>query len=361
MKNKWTYIIIAVVVVAILAAGGIYYFSSSNDYVAKVDGQKVTRAEYTFFLKSVQNSMEVAANLLNDTDKKAFWASKINGENAVDVAKDKALDEVKEVKIELIKAKQSGLILSKKDADDTDASVDNMLKSAAQQNQSGQSTQNASTDTNATISDSDFKAQYGISIAEYKTIMRNFRLAYNYIQQEEGKMNITDAEVKNLYDTKLKDSVDQVTVRHILFPILDPVTQQVLPKATQDANKKQAEDILARIKAGEDMAKLAPQYSQDPSVAQNQGVYTFGINDGYVQEFKDFAFKAKVGDLQIVTTKYGYHVMRLESRTTYDQVKDKAKKAALDDKFSQQVEQMKKDPQFNVVKNTKIFNSINIG
>jgi len=48
-----------------------------------------------------------------------------------------------------------------------------------------------------------------------------------------------------------------------------------LPIEKQEEAKKKAEEILLKVKAGEDFASLAKQYSEDPGSKDTGGEYTF--------------------------------------------------------------------------------------
>jgi peptidyl-prolyl cis-trans isomerase C len=91
-------------------------------------------------------------------------------------------------------------------------------------------------------------------------------------------------------------------------------------------SEKEAQDIEARLAAGEKFEDLAKQYSLD-------GSKDYGGDLGYftaaemVPEFSKAAFELKVGETsQPVKTDFGWHIIRLEDRKQgaaqpYDQVK----------------------------------------
>jgi foldase protein PrsA len=131
LKNKVLIIAIAAVVVLALAIGfGVFFLNNSSDYVAKVDGEKITVAEYKFFLANVKSSIEQAVGLsssdASSVDK--FWKGKLGTMNAEDYAKDQALGKVQEFKIELIKAKDEGVKLDQSDISSVDSYIDTIIK-----------------------------------------------------------------------------------------------------------------------------------------------------------------------------------------------------------------------------------------
>lgn len=76
-------------------------------------------------------------------------------------------------------------------------------------------------------------------------------------------------------------------------------------EAYQDIQK-----LLERIKAGEDFAALAREYSNCPSAKNGGDLGDFSKGD-MVKPFEDAAFKLKKGKVStIVETQYGYHIIK---------------------------------------------------
>ncbi len=94
--------------------------------------------------------------------------------------------------------------------------------------------------------------------------------------------------------------------------------------------KKEAEDILARVKAGDDFATLAKAMSEDPGSKDNGGDLDFVKKGTFVPEFDETVFSddLKPGEVKdsIIETDYGYHIIKkLEVRGEGD---DKEVRAA---------------------------------
>lgn len=343
MKKRLIYIIAAVVLVLGAAAAATVYYYNSNSYVASVAGEKITKTEYLFFLGVVKEQMLSEANV-SSTDAGKFWTTNIEGKSAQEVAKDKALETAKEIKIQIIKAKENKIALDSSEISDINSKVDKMVSQL-----NGRDAANK-----------EIQSKYGISLDDYIKIYKEYMLVNKYAQAEQKKIDISDDQAKKYYQTdNNRDKVDKVTVRHILFSILDK-DQKPLPEDKQKEAQKKANDILAKVRAGGDMKALANQYSEDPGVKENGGEYTFSINDSYVQEFKDWAFKAKVGETGIIKSDYGYHVMKLEKRTAFNDVKDAVKESVRNDEYNKKLEEWKKDSKYNVVKNQKVLDSIKV-
>ena len=77
-----------------------------------------------------------------------------------------------------------------------------------------------------------------------------------------------------------------------------------------DAEKK-ANEVLAKVKAGEDFAALAKKYSEDTSASKG-GDLGFVKKGQLVPEFEDALWKLQVGQTSgLVKTVYGYHIIKL--------------------------------------------------
>ena len=75
--------------------------------------------------------------------------------------------------------------------------------------------------------------------------------------------------------------------------------------------RKQAEEILAKAKAGEDFATLAKTYSQDSTASEGGDLGLFEKGK-MLPEFENVAFAMKVGEISdLVRTIYGYHIIKV--------------------------------------------------
>jgi peptidyl-prolyl cis-trans isomerase C len=157
-------------------------------------------------------------------------------------------------------------------------------------------------------------------------IMKNEYLARTYIQKEVlGKIKLTDKDYEAYYNAHKKEfeNPEMVRARHILVA--------VKPNATEEEKKaalKKAEDILEKAKKGEDFAKLASEYSDDPGSKAKGGDLGFFSAGSMVGKFEQAAFTLKPGEISpVVETEFGYHIIKVEERKAaeqqpYDAVKD---------------------------------------
>ncbi|MDR6951995.1 peptidyl-prolyl cis-trans isomerase C [Ancylobacter sp. 3268] len=141
--------------------------------------------------------------------------------------------------------------------------------------------------------------------------------------EQAAKAAVTDEALKKTYDEALKQQKpeEEVHARHILF------RADANDKAASEAAEKKAKDVEARLKKGEDFAKLAGELTEDPSGKQDGGDLGFFTKDQMVPEFAEKAFSMKPGDIsEPVKTQFGWHVIKVEEKRqkplpTFDEVR----------------------------------------
>ncbi len=80
-------------------------------------------------------------------------------------------------------------------------------------------------------------------------------------------------------------------------------------------SEEQCQELIDRIKNGDDFAELAKKYSKCPSGRQGGNLGEFGQGQ-MVPEFDKVVFNEKVGEPHgPVRTNFGYHVVEITSRT----------------------------------------------
>jgi foldase protein PrsA len=116
-----------------------------------------------------------------------------------------------------------------------------------------------------------------------------------------GTVDVTDAEIKTYYGQN-KSSYStpaQVRASHILVA----ATQTVLAK-----------NLYKQVKNGAGIAKLAKKYSTDPGSKSSGGDLGWAAPTSYVTEFASAVQAMKVGEVRLVKTQYGWHIIELTGR-----------------------------------------------
>lgn len=100
-------------------------------------------------------------------------------------------------------------------------------------------------------------------------------------------------------------SPDSVKASHIL---LDPTKL-----GGEEQAKKLADSLKGLINKGGNFAELAKQYSVDGSKDKGGELGTFA-RGAMVPEFENAAFDGKPGDIKVVKSQFGYHVIKIEKQ-----------------------------------------------
>lgn len=163
----------------------------------------------------------------------------------------------------------------------------------------------------ATPDDAAVKTYYEAHKGEYLTPETvTLRYAEISLSGLSSKISVDDAQLKAYYDeqkTKTPERFvqpEQRRVSHILLTVTDPKEDA--------AAKSKAEGILKRAQAGEDFAKLAKEFSQDPGSAQQGGDLGWSERKVWVAPFADAVYAMKVDEIRgPVKTQFGYHIIKL--------------------------------------------------
>ncbi|MDI9585743.1 MAG: peptidylprolyl isomerase [Acidobacteriota bacterium] len=209
-----------------------------------------------------------------------------------------------------------------------------------------------------------YKAELRKELAEDPEMIREAVLFERLEESVKNEVKVTDEDLKEEY-TKVK-------ARHILIKpdqlrMLDEAAKgdkgkdaakkKDKPDKDYDAEaKKKAEEILAKLKKGEDFAKLAKAESHDFGSAQQGGMLQstrppapgqdaaapdpyFGRGE-MVPEFEEAAFKLKPNEFsEPVKSQFGYHIIQtLDKKVAYPEDFEKKK-----DEYRTQLLEKKKD------------------
>lgn len=119
----------------------------------------------------------------------------------------------------------------------------------------------------------------------------------------------------SLLQKKLIESLDEVTEEQIKAEY-EKMKKEIHAHHILVEDKKTAEEVIAKLKDGEDFAELAKEYSTEPIAQQSGGDLGWFSPGKMVQPFDDVAFALPENEIsEPVQTSFGYHVIKVsESR-----------------------------------------------
>ncbi|HDL18645.1 MAG TPA: hypothetical protein ENH29_06295 [Bacteroidetes bacterium] len=149
---------------------------------------------------------------------------------------------------------------------------------------------------------------------------------WNYIKQNEkikvqyiffdpnnisdDEVNVDNSEIEKYYrdHEKKYHEPEKRKIDYVMFPFVPTANDS-------QAVFSDAKDLMKRIKNGEDFAKLAKSYSEDPGSAQKGGELGFFGKGTMVKQFDDAAFSAKVGTVVgPIKSSFGIHIIEVEEK-----------------------------------------------
>ena len=111
---------------------------------------------------------------------------------------------------------------------------------------------------------------------------------------------------------------EQIHARHILIATKSAEMPSEQGGLDKPAARAKAEEVLKRVKAGENFENLAKEYSDDGS-KQNGGDLGWFGKGRMVPEFENAAFALQPGQTSgIVESQFGFHIIKNEGRRTGD-------------------------------------------
>jgi len=150
----------------------------------------------------------------------------------------------------------------------------------------------------------------------------------------------SDLQIREFYDKNPEKFKQDEAVRasHILFRV-----DENADAATKKKAMDQAQAVLKEARAGADFAELAKKHSADGS-AQQGGDLNFFTKGQMVPQFDQAAFSMKPGEISdIVTTQFGYHIIKVTDRRPASTVPFEQVSARIKDFLTEQQKQKKAD------------------
>lgn len=123
---------------------------------------------------------------------------------------------------------------------------------------------------------------------------------------------VTPAEVRRFFSKIPKDSLPYFSAS---VEVAQIVKIAEVSEEQENATKTELNSIRNRLLAGEDWAKLAKEFSDDPSVISNGGDMGWSGRGRMVPEYEATAFKLKPNEISMpFKSPFGYHIMQLLDR-----------------------------------------------
>lgn len=264
--------IIAAILVVAFGIFGYYFYATNMIPVATYDGGKVTKSEFAIYYKTFQPMLTYYG-----------YSDDIIPQQ---IANKAALD-----KIIIKEAKKEGVTIP----DDRKKEIDKQFQDKDQIKQ---------------------LEEQGINANQMKQLYYDDAMISAYIDKK--VQDLSDEDVLNYIKSNSTNSenldLNSYETNHVLFKTTSDSGTALSNE--EKANKKaQAEAVLQRVKNGEDIATIAKDLSEDTGTKDNGGSYTVYMDGQTDDKYASAVKSMQVGDVVLVESSYGYHVIKLASIT----------------------------------------------
>jgi len=192
-------------------------------------------------------------------------------------------------------------------------------------------------------------------------------LAKAYVQDMQNNL-VTDADVERYFNDH-QSEFEEVRARHILVSTRPAGTGEdedadenkgaekagggAAKTLSKDEARAKAQSILDRVHKGEDFAKLAQEYSDDPGSKTKGGDLGYFSKGMMTPPFEQAAFSLKPGEVSgLVETEFGFHIIKVEDHRAGDFKEPKNKQRIADklrqEKLEQQIEKITQDSKVEI-------------
>jgi len=323
-------VVIVLLIILIAVTPEIVKYIDENRAVAIVNGEKITKKEFSINYKSQIDYYGLD---------KAFLAQKVGSKTYEEQIKENVLDGLIVRQIELQQAKKRNITLTAQEK----KAIEDQINQYKNDSQNG---------PNFKL----YLQTIGATEDEYKDQIIKSQIVSKLFDELTKNQTASMSEIESYYNSHKSDYI-QVKASHILFKVSD--------SKEEATKKKKAEEVLQMIKNGQNFEKLAQKYSEDENTKQKGGDLGYFRKGEMVKEFEDAAFSLGIGEISgIVKTSYGFHIIKVTDRKqlTLNDVKDEIKSTIETQKkqeyFQSLVEKWKKEAKIkkfeNVLKSVSI-------
>lgn len=205
---------------------------------------------------------------------------------------------------------------------------------------------------NNKLSEEQFKqalVEEGITIEKYREQMKNQMKKMRLLEQViKSKVQIKEEEIEEYYKQHMDDfnTPPEVSLQQILLMIPPEASEQEIRQI-----KEKAEEILKKIRNGEDFYAMAKLHSQDSSAAAG-GIMGFFKQGELMPALNEVVFSLNAGEVSsVIQTSLGFHIIKvLEKRDKQKMAKEEKWKEIegilysqkVEDKFKQWLKELRK-------------------
>lgn len=256
-------------------------------WVMKTNKITVPTGVYLYYLLSeqstAQSKLSSSSSSSSSTSSSLDWSKKIDGKDVKTWIQDQATKDTRELLAAESLCAQKKITLTTDEKSTVTSYAQNMMSSYTVLGNNG-------------IAQSSLER-----VLTYSEYLKD--KLFNSIYGAGGSQAVSDADLKTYYTNHF------VQIKQIFFNTNDD-SGNALSSSEQKAKQKQAQDVLGQISADRsNFDALVDKYNEDPGMKSSPSGYIFGKSQDFLQIFKDTAFSMKVGDVKLIKSSEGYHIL----------------------------------------------------
>ena len=305
-----------------------------NNYVLKIDEQKISIEQFNMYLKFVKSEIEDNyANEYGENYRKDVWSTIMDNVSATQYAKDLTYKRLIKDIICAEKAKELGIELLPEDIEEIekDLTNDSLKKELARKS---------------------------ITDDEYRKIRSN-EILIEYLKERFSKGISVSKEEIDEYIEEHNENSETIILRRIIFR----TTHSDLTAADKKTIYDKAQAIYERAKLGEDFKMLSEENSDYESIYKPGELFELVVGNNSFPKLEEAALALEEGEISSVfESSYGYEIVKVENiidtkskefRATIEkEILEKKKKEA----FNKEYEMWEKLT--DIKRNNSVYNSI---
>jgi len=195
---------------------------------------------------------------------------------------------------------------------------------------------------NTNLSEDQFKkalAEQDITMEEYREQMKNEMERLRLLDAEvKSKVQVKEKEIESYYKEHMDNfnTPPEVRLQQILLMIPPGASEQEISQI-----RGRAEEIVQKIKKGEDFTSLARLYSQDSSAATGGDIGFFKQGE-LMPAINEVAFSLYIGEASsVIQTSAGFHIIKvLEKRERQKMTEEERNKEIWDILYTKNMDDM---------------------
>ena len=290
--------ILSILMIAVVSLGLLSACSSTGSTVITIGDEEASVGEATFVLRELEAMYEQQYG-------PEIWTQGVEGVTFDQIAKDGAMESLTRLYISKDVAKENNITLSEEEEAGIVAMMDEYL----------------------VINSEDILKEDGITLDDVKNIFMLNALGEKLMDTQligfEVDSALLDESLANdltyqqIEQFGVEGVLEQVTAQHILISTVGEEGVEFTEEQKAEALAK-AEEVLQKAKDGVAFDGLVADYSDDPGWVDNGGIYTFYRGE-MVAEFEEAAFAMENGDIEMIESQFGYHIIVKQDHTYPDE------------------------------------------